>query len=100
MSKKQIDVKQTVTNILAVENVQFKLLKQDQEKNTALLVTPTDDNFQRGLITIDVNQIALGVQSPDKDGVITLTLQPTPVEILELVALVEVTEDGDTNTKE
>jgi len=43
--KRLINVLQTVENILAVENVQFKLLKRDEEKDTALLVTPTNDDF-------------------------------------------------------
>lgn len=89
---KLIDVNKTVENILKVENVQFKLLKRDEKQNTALLVTPTNDDFARGIISIDSEKISVGVQSPDKDGKITITLQPTTVEILEIISFVEIPE--------
>lgn len=90
---KIINVEQTVTNILSVENVQFKLLKTDEKENSALLVTPTNDNFQRGLIAIDPQKFSIGIQSPDDEGMIVLNLQPVTVEFLELISFIEVPEE-------
>jgi hypothetical protein len=86
---KLINVEQTVKNILAVEGVQFKLLKRDEKANTALLVTSTNDDFQRGLISIDPNKFSVGLQSPDEDGKISLILQPITADFLEVIALID-----------
>lgn len=88
---KHINVERTVANILAVPNVQFKLLNKNEKENRVLLVTPTSDNFERGLITLDPNTFSVGVQAPNADGKITLTLQPITPEFLELIVLEEET---------
>lgn len=86
---KIIDIDKTVANILAVEEVQFKLLKRDREKNLALLATPVNDDFQRGVIAIDENKFSVGLQSPNEEGVLTVTYQPISAEFFEVVTLVE-----------
>lgn len=86
---KRINVEQTVANILAVKDVNFKILKKDEKTNTATLVTPTNDQFERGVISLTTETISIGVQSPDKEGKITLTLAPLTLELLELISYTE-----------
>jgi len=83
---KQIDVARTVENILAVDNVQFKILKRDDKTNSVFLVTQPNDDFQRGTITVSPESVSVGIQGPDKDGKIVTSLQPVAVEVLETIA--------------
>lgn len=86
---RRINVDKTVANILSVPNVQFRLFKQEEETHTTLLVTPVNDDFSRGVLSIDPDKVSIGVQGPNKEGKITLTFQPIASEILELVVFEE-----------
>lgn len=89
-----INVKKTVQQILAVPNVQFKLFKEDESTGTVLLSTPVNDDFSRGVISIDSDKVSVGVQGPNKEGKIVLTFQPIASEILNLIVFEE-TETSD-----
>jgi len=86
---KFINVTATAEQILAVPDVQFKLLKRDEEKDITILSTPIGDDFSRGLLSIEPDKISIGIQAPDKEGKITLVYQPLASEILELVVFQE-----------
>ncbi len=85
-----INVEKTIKNILSVENVRFKLFKRDIVKNDAMLVTPTNDNFERTVIIINQQTISVAQQSLNEEGKLDLVFQPISAEILKQIMFVKI----------
>jgi hypothetical protein len=85
-----IHIKQTVKNILSVEDVQFKIIKEDEKTGHILLGTPVNNDFIRGVIVVEKERVGLGTQGPDENGKMTTLFQPLTYEIIQQIAFEEV----------
>lgn len=84
-----IDVQATKERILGLPQLGFKLLEENEEGTGVVLVTAVDDNFSRNMIVINQSAVGIGVQAPNKEGVLSVTFNQVPLDLIDLLVMVE-----------
>ena len=80
-----ININETVKAILSTPDVQFKVFKTEKETGNVMLTTAVNDEFNRGVIIVEKDRVAIGTQGPDADGKLNTVFQPVTLELIDKI---------------